>query len=116
MLRVAAIGHGLTISHHQAVQVLAGLETDRQGAAVSILAVALAGDRTPPDPVGEVEGRLPAARDAHAIASAALRQFRRIDAVKPNADAMDIDGVAVDHPGGPDDHPAGCDGANLLVR
>ena len=96
-----SVGHGPALTHHPSVQVLAADKTIRHDPAVTVGVGLLAADHLPPpDPVRQRQRRLLAAtpgRSARVLAK--LAAFRRIDAVQPDAGAVDLDGVAVDHRG-----------------
>ena len=74
-------------------------EADRAGAALGAGRLFTAGQLLVLDVNPERLARRPAAGELTALEPAGLQDFRRVDAVKVDLLAVDLDGVAVDHLG-----------------
>jgi hypothetical protein len=90
--------------HHPAAQVLVPLEADGDDPTVTVKITRLAGPGGASDPIGQREASLLSATPSLAGWSyTELAALGRVDAEKPNALAMNLDGVAVDDRGDADD-------------
>lgn len=99
---IAAIGQSPAVSHQPVVEVLAVNAADRHDPTVPVHVALVAGHRTPTDSVGERKCRLPSAAPFAPVPGTGLARLGRIDCVKTDPLAMDLDGIAVDHGRGAD--------------
>ena len=96
--RVFAIGHRPTAGDHPAIEILGILEANGDETAITIVTTRIASNDGTTDSVGQGKSGLLAAAPRCAVGpSAFLPAFRRVDAVKPDALAVDFDRVAVDN-------------------
>ena len=100
--RVLAIGERPALRDHPAIQVFGARAADGDDPAVAVGVTRLAGDRPLADVIGQRKGRLLAAAVRLAGGLARLAQLGRVDAIEPDALAVDLERVAVNDRWPPD--------------
>src|SRR5262245_66621493 len=91
----------MPLPHHLRIDVLTADEADGERTPIFVEAARLAADAAVLDHAGERRCRHGAAwPGADPLALAGLACLRRVDALQPDADIADVEGVAVDDPGG----------------